>query len=73
MGDSNNKSYLIKTSNEIMVCILQNRIHMYSRYHGIIKCVDFKPIYYAINLDVMSSSKIFSEFDYLFISDILLV
>ena len=46
---------------------------MYSSYHGIIKCVDFKPIHYAINLDVTSSSIVFSEFDYLFISDILLV
>ena len=53
--------------------MLQNLIYIYSSYHRIIKCVGFKPIYCAINLDVASSSKIFSEFDFLFISDVLLV
>ena len=74
MGDSNGKAGLIKTSSQIMIVImLYNLIHMYFIYHRIIKCISFKLIYYAINLDVVSSYKVFSEFDYLFISHVLLV
>ena len=40
---------------------------MYSSYYKITKCVGFKPIHCSINLDVVSSFKVFSEFDYLFI------
>ena len=33
-----------------------------------IKCVGFKSIHYAINQDVISSSMIFSKFDFMFLS-----
>ena len=39
---------------------------MYSSHYKIIKCVDFELIYYDINLDSASSSKVLSEFDYVF-------
>ena len=39
----------------------------------IIKCVGFELIHYVINLDVESSSKVFSKFDYVFLSNIMLV
>ena len=45
---------------------------MYSSYYKFIKCVDFQPIYYTINLNVVSSSIIFSEFDYMFLSNVML-
>ena len=43
---------------------------MYSSYHKIIKCVDFKSIHYVINVDIAPSSKVFSKFDYMFISNV---
>ena len=46
---------------------------MYSSYHKIIKCVDYKPIHYVINLYVATSFKVFSKFDYMFLSNVLLV
>ena len=33
----------------------------------------FEPILYVINLDVVSSSKVFSKFDFIFLSKILLI
>ena len=41
-------------------------------YNSNIKCVDFEPIHYAINLDVVSSSMVFSEFDYISINVLLI-
>ena len=68
VDDSNNKANSIKTSSQItVVSMLQNWSHMYYSHHIIIKCVGFKPIYYAINLDVAPSSRVFSEFDYMFL------
>ena len=59
VGDSNDKTNSI--SSQIMaVNIPQNFGHMYSSHHRIIKCVDFKPIHYAINLNVASSFIVFS-------------
>ena len=46
---------------------------MYYNYHRIIKCVGFKSIHCAINLDIASSFRVFSEFNSLFLSDVLLV
>ena len=37
---------------------------MYSSHHRIIKCVGFKPIHCAINLNVASSSKVVSKLDF---------
>ena len=73
VGDSNGKAYSINTSSQIMVVnMLQNFSHMYYSYHRIIKCVGFKPIHCAINLNTTSSSRFFNEFDSLFLSDVLL-
>ena len=46
---------------------------MYFSYHRIIKWVGFKLIHYALNLDIASSFKVLNEFDYMFLSNILLV
>ena len=46
---------------------------MYYSHHIIIKCVAFKPIHCPINLNVVSSSRLFIEFDSLFLLDVLLV
>ena len=46
---------------------------MYSSHYSIIKCVGFKPIHCATNLDIASSSKVFNEFDYVFLLNVLLV
>ena len=46
---------------------------MYYSHHIIIKCVVFKSIHCAINLDDASSSTVFSKFDYVFLLNILLV
>ena len=41
--------------------------HMYFSHHKIIKYVGFKSIHCAINLNVTSSLRVFSKFDFLFI------
>ena len=46
---------------------------MYSSHYRIIKYVGFEPKFYSINLDVMSSSKVFCEFDYMFLWNVLLI
>ena len=62
------------TSNQIMVInMIQNWSHMYSNHYRIIKCVGFEPIHCAINLNVASFSKVFNKFDYIFLSNVLLV
>ena len=38
-----------------------------------IKCIEFNPIHYIINLNVISSSMIFSDFDYIFSDNVLLI
>ena len=40
---------------------------MYYSHYRIIKCVGFKPIHCAINLNAVSSSRIFSKFDCVYI------
>ena len=59
----------IRSSKDIN--ILQNWSHMYYSHHRIIKCVGFKPIHCAINLVIASSSRVFSKFDYVFLSNVL--
>ena len=46
---------------------------MYSSHDSNIKCVGFKLIHYVINLDVVSSSMVFSEFDFVFLSICILI
>ena len=44
----------------------------HSRHLWIIKCIDLEPIFFAINLDIVLSSKVFSIFDYVFLLILLL-
>ena len=46
---------------------------MYFSHHRIIKYVGFEPIYCAINLDDTPSFRVFNEFDFVFLSNVLLV
>ena len=46
---------------------------MYYSHYRIIKCVGFGSIHYAINLDDESSFRVFSEFDSMFLLNVLLV
>ena len=55
--------------------MLQNYSHMYSNNNSNIKCVGlpikcigFEPIHYAINLNVVLSYMVFSDFDNMFSS-----
>ena len=74
VNDSNRKANSIKQSHQIMIInILQNLSHMYSSHHRIIKCVGFKPIHCVTYLDDVSSFRVFNEFDYVFLSNLLLV
>ena len=64
----------IETINQIIVInLLQNWNHMYYNHCSTIKCVGFKPIHYTINVDIVSSSIVFSKFDSVFLSNVLLV
>ena len=45
----------------MVVNMLYNLSDIYSSHHRIVKYVGFKPIHYAINLNVTSSSKVFRE------------
>ena len=45
---------------------------MYYNNSSIIKCLCFESIHYDINLNIVLSFGIFNEFDYLFLSNILL-
>ena len=57
----------------MVVNMLQNWNHIYYSLHRIIKCVGFKLIHCAINLDIALSFRVFSEFDYVFLLNVLLV
>ena len=46
---------------------------MYSSYHKIIKCVSFKLIHCVIHLDLALSFRVYSKFDFVFLSNVLLV
>ena len=59
----------------MVINMLQNWSHRYSNHNSnikylgsIIKYIGFKLIHYAINLDVVSSFMVFSEFDSIFLS-----
>ena len=47
--------------------MLQNLSYMYYSHISIIKFVEFEPIYYDINMDVVSSYIVISKFVYLFL------
>ena len=59
----------------MVVNILHNWSHIYFSYNSdikyvgsTIKCIILEPIYYTINLNVVSSSMIFNDFDFMFLS-----
>ena len=47
----------------MVVNILENWSHRYVSHYNAIKCVSFDSIHYVINIDVVSSSMDFNEFD----------
>ena len=47
--------------------------YMYYNHHRIIKYVGFKTIYCIINLNITLSFRVFNEFDFLFLSNVLLI
>ena len=71
VSDSNGKIYLIKNNKSNNG--RQYVIELTSSHYSIIECVGFKSIHYTINLDVISFPRVFNEFDYVFISNVLLV
>ena len=46
---------------------------MYSIHNKIIKCICFKLIYSVINVDVILFFRVFNEFDFIFLLNILLI
>ena len=74
VGDSNSKTYSIGHRHQITVVnMMKNWNHRYYSHYRIIKYVGFEPILYAINVNAKSSSNVFSEFDSMFRSNVLLV
>ena len=57
----------------IVVNMLHNWNNKYSSYYMIIKYIDIEQIIYAINLAAASSSKVFNEFNSMFLSNVLQV
>ena len=58
----------------MIISMLENWSQRYSSHNSNIKCVDlaikcinFEWFHYAINLDVVSSFVVFSDFDYMFL------
>ena len=72
--DSSNDS-LIRHNHQIKSCLsicCRARILGILFIFWIIKCVDLELIFFAINLDVSPTFKVFNTFDYMFISIVLL-
>ena len=66
--------YQIKITNQIMIInMVQNWHNKYFNNYRIVKYIGFKSIHYVINLNVASFFKFFSEFDSVFLSNVLLV
>ena len=72
LSDSNKQSISDQRNQINSHQYLQNWSRRYSSHNSNIKCVGFESIHYAINLNVILSSMIFSEFDCVSI-DVLLV
>ena len=68
MDDSNKKTYSIEQRYQINM--LNNLNHRYSNHYKTIKYLGFKLIIYVIDLSVSSSSKVFNEFDYMFLLNV---
>ena len=68
------KFNMIKLLNQIMfINMLQSGILGIPHIFFIIKCVSLKPIIFTINLDIASSSKVFSIFYFMFLPIVLLI
>ena len=57
----------------MVINMLKNRSHRYSSHYRVIKYIGFEPIHCATNLDAISSFEVFSEFDSVFISIVILL
>ena len=68
---SDGKFNLIESSDQILFICCRSEIFCILVIFWIIKCVDFESIFFAINLDITSSSKVFSIFNYVFLSIVL--
>ena len=70
VGDSDSSAALIKQRSHIksmFVSMLHQTLNLkYSRHIRIICCVGLEPFLLAINLDVVSSSNVFSNLIYVF-------
>ena len=74
MDDYNEQSIFDHRINQIMIVnVLWNWNHIYFSDNSDIKCVGFELIYYTTNLNVVSSFIVFSDFDYMFLSLIMLI
>ena len=68
MDNSNKKTYSIEQKYQINM--LKNLNHMYFSHYKTIKYLGFKLIIYVIDLSVASSSKVFNEFDSMFLLNV---
>ena len=73
-NNSDGKTNLIGQRRQIMIInILKNYNYRNFSHYIIIKYIDFEQIPYVINLNIASSSKVFSKLDFIFLSNILLI
>ena len=77
LGDSNEQSIFNQRQEikSIVVSMLQNLSQRYYSHNSnikyvdsTIKCIDFESFYYVINLDIVSSFVVFSDFDSIILS-----
>ena len=57
----------------MIVNMMQNLSNGYFSHYNTIKYISFELIHYVNNLYVISSSMSFNEFDYMFLSNLLLI
>ena len=77
LGDSNEQSIFNQRQEikSMVVSMLQNLSQRYYSHNSnikyvdsTIKCIDFESFYYVINLDIVSSFVVFSDFDSILLS-----
>ena len=74
VSNSDDKTDSIRHKHQIIVInMFKNWNHRYYSQYRIIKYVGFESILYNINLNVTLFFKVFTKFDYMFLSNILLI
>ena len=75
-GDSNEQSIYnqLQENKSMIINMLHNWNNLYCNHNSnikcvasTIKCIGFELIYYAVNLDIVSSFMVFSDFNYMFL------